>query len=78
MTITAGSSPISGWQATWTWPSGQSVTQAWSATVTTSGSSVTARPMSYNSSLGAGASTTFGFLASGNAGTAPTVTCRTV
>jgi mannan endo-1,4-beta-mannosidase len=74
--VTAGSSAISAWTATWTFANGQTITQAWSATVTSSGSSVTARNMSYNGSLGAGASTTFGFLGSWNGtNSVPTVSC---
>ncbi|WP_438872991.1 cellulose binding domain-containing protein [Paractinoplanes hotanensis] len=41
---------------------GQAVTQAWNATVTSSGSAVTARNVSYNGALAAGAGTQFGFL----------------
>jgi mannan endo-1,4-beta-mannosidase len=74
--VTAGSSAISGWTVTWTFPSGQSINQAWNAQVTSSGSSVTARNMSYNGSLGAGASTAFGFIGSWNGtNTNPTPTC---
>jgi mannan endo-1,4-beta-mannosidase len=74
--VTAGSTAISGWTVAWTFPSGQTVTQAWNAQVTSSGSSVTARNMNYNGSLGAGASTTFGFIGSWNgSNTNPTPTC---
>ncbi len=74
--VTAGSAAITGWTVTWTFANGQTVTQAWSATVTSSGANVTARNMSYNGSLGAGASTTFGFLGSWNGtNAAPTASC---
>lgn len=74
--VTAGSSAISGWTVTWTFANGQAVTQVWNATVTSSGSSTTARNVSYNGSLGAGASTSFGFLGSWNgANSAPAVSC---
>jgi mannan endo-1,4-beta-mannosidase len=36
--VTAGSSAIAGWTVAWTFANGQSVTQAWNATVTGSGS----------------------------------------
>jgi mannan endo-1,4-beta-mannosidase len=62
--VTAGGSAIQGWTAAWTFANGQTVNQSWGATITSSGSSVTARNVSYNGSLGAGASTTFGFLGS--------------
>ncbi|GLH99106.1 cellulase family glycosylhydrolase [Phytohabitans aurantiacus] len=74
--VTAGSSAISGWTVNWTYANGQSVTQSWNTTLTSSGSSVSARNVSYNGSLGAGASTTFGFLGSWNGtNSAPTPTC---
>ena len=74
--VTAGTRAISNWAVTWTLPSGQAITQAWNATVTTQGSTVTARNVSYNGSLAPGTSTTFGFLgsSSGAPGT-PTPTC---
>jgi mannan endo-1,4-beta-mannosidase len=74
--VTAGGAAISSWTVTWTFGNGQAITQAWNANVTSSGAAVTARNMSYNGTLGAGASTNFGFLGSWN-GTngAPTVTC---
>ena len=59
----AGGAAISGWTVTWTFASGQTVTQMWSATPTTSGSSVTARNVSYNGSLPTNGSVTFGFQA---------------
>lgn len=62
--VTNGGSPIRGWSVSWTFPNGQQVTSAWNATVSTSGTLVTARNAAYNGSLGAGASTTFGFTGS--------------
>ncbi|MEV4173180.1 cellulase family glycosylhydrolase [Nonomuraea sp. NPDC049709] len=74
--VTAGSSAIRGWTVTWTFANGQTVTNAWNATVSSSGSDVTARNMGYNGSLGAGASTTFGFLGSWNGSNGvPTPSC---
>ncbi|PMR61574.1 beta-mannosidase, partial [Verrucosispora sp. ts21] len=74
--VTAGLNAINGWTVRWTYANGQSVTQSWNATVSTSGSTVTARNVDYNGRLGAGASTSFGFIG-GWAGTnsVPTVTC---
>ncbi|WP_412100494.1 CotH kinase family protein [Micromonospora ureilytica] len=74
--VTAGTSAISNWTVTWTFASGQNVTQAWNATVTSQGSAVTARNVAYNGALGAGASTSFGFLGS-STGTpsTPSLTC---
>ncbi|MFY1575244.1 cellulase family glycosylhydrolase [Verrucosispora sp. WMMD703] len=74
--VTAGTSAINGWTVRWTYANGQTVTQSWNATVTSSGSTVTARNVSYNGRLGAGASTTFGFLGSWNGtNSAPAVAC---
>ncbi|WP_344141363.1 cellulose binding domain-containing protein, partial [Polymorphospora rubra] len=74
--VTAGSAAITRWTVTWTFANGQTVSSAWNATVTGTGSAVTARNMGYNGSLGAGASTTFGFLGSwtGTNGT-PVASC---
>ncbi len=74
--VTAGSGAVKGWTVTWTYANGQTVSQAWNATVTSSGSSVTARNVSYNGSLAAGASTQFGFLGSWTGtNSAPALTC---
>jgi hypothetical protein len=74
VTVTAGSSAISAWTATWPLASGQKITQAWNSTVTTSGSTATFRNADYNGPLSAGTKTTFGFLADGTA-TTPAITC---
>ncbi len=64
--VTAGSTAVNGWTVTWTFADGQSLTQAWNATTTSTGATVTARNVGYNGSLGAGAGTTFGFLGNWN------------
>ncbi|MGC9669609.1 family 43 glycosylhydrolase [Planosporangium sp. 12N6] len=74
ITVTAGSRAVNGWTATWTLSPGQSITQLWNGTLTTSGSSVSVGNVSYNGSLQASASTTFGFLSSGTPST-PTIAC---
>jgi mannan endo-1,4-beta-mannosidase len=74
--VTAGSSAIHGWTVNWAFANGQTVAQAWNATVTSSGSTVAARNLRYNGSLGSGASTTFGFLGTWNGtNNAPAVSC---
>ncbi|WP_433533285.1 CotH kinase family protein [Micromonospora sp. CA-263727] len=74
--VTAGASAISNWTVTWTFANGQAVTQVWNATVTSQGSTVTARNVSYNGALAARASTTFGFLGSfTGANSTPALTC---
>ncbi|MBX7267293.1 cellulose binding domain-containing protein [Micromonospora sp. Llam7] len=74
--VTAGAAAINGWTVTWTFANGQTISQVWNATVTSQGSTVTARNVSYNGSLAARASTTFGFLGSASGSTsAPTPSC---
>ncbi|MFE0528799.1 cellulase family glycosylhydrolase [Micromonospora parva] len=62
--VTAGARAITGWTAGWTFANGQSVTQSWNVALTSSGTTVTARNAEYNGRLAAGASASFGFLAS--------------
>ncbi|KAB8139699.1 family 43 glycosylhydrolase [Chloroflexia bacterium SDU3-3] len=54
-------SAISGWSLAWAFGGNQQVTSAWNATVAQTGASVTASNMSYNASIPAGGSTSFGF-----------------
>jgi cellulase/cellobiase CelA1 len=78
ITVTNASSRTStGWQTAFTFADGQQVSQFWNADLKQSGSAVTATNVGYNAALGAGASATFGFLGSrtGNANSAPTVSC---
>jgi cellulase/cellobiase CelA1 len=79
VTVTAGAARVNGWTVRWTFPGGQAVTQLWNGTYTASGASVTVRNLSYNGTLGAGTSTTFGFLGTGSAGNAipAAITCTT-
>ncbi|MGN9807350.1 cellulase family glycosylhydrolase [Micromonospora sp. L32] len=74
--VTAGSAAITGWTTKWTFTGGQTVSQSWNTALSSSGAAYTARNVDYNGRLGAGASTSFGFIASWN-GTnpAPAVTC---
>jgi hypothetical protein len=75
VTVTAGSSAITGWTANWTWPSGQSITNSWNAALMLgTGGLVSAANMSYNGALAAGGNTTFGLQGNGNAVT-PTLSC---
>lgn len=62
VTITdTGTSTINGWTLAFAYPGDQKVTTAWNATVTQSGTAVTAVNAGYNGSLSPGASTSFGF-----------------
>ena len=74
MTVTAGAAPIRGWTVTLTYPAAAPVQQAWNATVNVSGTQVTATNAAYNGAVAAGATTNFGFLASGSLVT-PTLAC---
>ncbi|WP_431893493.1 cellulose binding domain-containing protein [Micromonospora haikouensis] len=61
VTITNLGDPVSGWTLTWSFATGQRITQAWNATVTQSGSAVSARDAGYNGAIGTNASVSFGF-----------------
>jgi Glycosyl hydrolase family 62/Cellulose binding domain len=61
VSITNLGDPLSGWTLTWSYGAGQTVTQAWNATVTQSGSAVTAKNVSYNGSVPANGTVSFGF-----------------
>ncbi|MGC5317302.1 GH12 family glycosyl hydrolase domain-containing protein [Micromonospora arida] len=56
-----GSSAINGWTLNYSLPSGQTVTNAWNATVSQSGSAVTARNVGHNGSIAPGGTATFGY-----------------
>ena len=71
ITITnAGSTAINGWSLAFTLPSGQTVTGAWNATISPTSGAVTARNVSYNSTIAPNGSVSFGFQANhtGNTG----------
>ncbi|MFJ5269399.1 glycosyl hydrolase family 18 protein [Streptomyces sp. NPDC088358] len=61
-----GTTAISSWTINWDFPSGTSVTSAWDADVTNSGTHWTAKNKSYNGTLAAGASVSFGFNGAGS------------
>lgn len=75
VSVTAGASPIKGWSVNLAYPSAQGIQQGWNATVTASGNSVTARNVSYNGALNAGANASFGFIGTGPGTAIPTATC---
>ncbi|MEU3457726.1 glycoside hydrolase family 9 protein [Micromonospora sp. NPDC006766] len=57
-----GTTALNGWSLAFTFPNaGQKVGQGWSANYTQTGTAVTATNLSYNGTLAAGASTSFGF-----------------
>lgn len=77
VTVTdSGGAAIGGWTVALTLPGGETITQTWNATLTQTGGSAAAVNLSWNGSLPAGASTTFGFLASFTGSSVPlAVTC---
>jgi len=66
VTVTAAGAPITGWTVKWNFTGGQKISSSWSAEFTSSGNAMTAKNASYNGSLGSGASTTFGFVGTGD------------
>nr|WP_307665812.1 glycoside hydrolase family 18 chitinase [Streptomyces sp. V1I1] len=61
-----GTTSLSSWTVEWDFPSGTAVTSAWDADVTSSGTHWTAKNKSYNGTLAAGASISFGFNGTGS------------
>ncbi|MFI5895124.1 cellulase family glycosylhydrolase [Actinoplanes sp. NPDC051513] len=68
-----GGGAVNPWSVTWSWPSGVTLASGWNATVTQSGTTVTAAAPTYAGSLAAGASVTVGFTANGAASAPATV-----
>ncbi|TWJ22949.1 cellulose binding domain-containing protein [Micromonospora endolithica] len=74
VTVTAGAAAISGWTVRWTLAGGQTVTQVWNGTLSTSGSTAAVTNAGHNGALPATGSTTFGFIGGGTPST-PSLTC---
>ncbi|WP_034383902.1 lytic polysaccharide monooxygenase [Herbidospora cretacea] len=72
-----GSTPVSSWTATATVASGATVTSAWNAAYTQSGTTLTFRPLSWNTTIPPGGTITIGFLSNFSGGGTPTVTAGT-
>ncbi|GAB3435001.1 hypothetical protein GCM10027436_12630 [Actinophytocola sediminis] len=71
ITVTnTGTDVINGWSLDFTLPSGQTITSGWGATYTPSSGPLTARPLSYNTTINPSTSVGFGFQANhtGNTG----------
>jgi endoglucanase len=62
-----GTAAVNPWRSTWAWPAGVTLGSGWNATVTQSGTTVTAAAPTSAGSLAAGASVTVGFTANGTA-----------
>jgi chitin-binding protein len=79
VTVTAGSAAIRGWTVTMTFPNGQTIGQYWNSVVATEGATALARNVSYNGDVAAGASTSFGIIASWQTtNNPPTLSCTAV
>jgi Cellulose binding domain len=72
-----GTEPIT-WSVAWTWTGGQSLTQAWNATVAGTPTSPVLTGAGWNRQLQAGQTATAGLLGRGPAGSVPVVTCSGV
>ncbi|MFE9927447.1 glycosyl hydrolase family 18 protein [Streptomyces sp. NPDC005533] len=60
-----GTTTLTSWTVEWDYPAGTSVTSAWDATVTGSGTHWTAKNVGWNGTLAPGASASFGFNGAG-------------
>ncbi|MFF0878352.1 cellulose binding domain-containing protein [Micromonospora aurantiaca (nom. illeg.)] len=71
-----GAATLNGWTVRLTLASGQAISSLWNGVNTGTSGSVSVRNAAYNGTLGANASTTFGFTATGNGVAAPSgVSC---
>lgn len=61
VTIANLGDPVNGWRLTWSFGAGQKVTEFWNATISQSGSQVTATNASWNGTLGTGTVASMGF-----------------
>jgi Glycosyl hydrolase family 12/Cellulose binding domain len=75
MVTDTGTTPINGWTASWTFPSGQTISQLWNGTLTQNGSRESVTNTSSNGQIPAGGSTSFGFIGSGSAPSSLSTTC---
>ena len=74
VTVRAGTAPVNGWTVRWTLAGGQSIVNLWNGVLTANGSAVSVRNQTYNGSLAANGTTTFGFVANGGV-SSPTLSC---
>jgi predicted carbohydrate-binding protein with CBM5 and CBM33 domain len=72
-----GSASIGSWTVRLTWPSGQTVTQAWNSVHSQSGAVSSFTNATWNGSVPGGQTTSFGVLGSGSSTPVPTATCTT-
>ncbi|GGM72712.1 cellulose binding domain-containing protein [Dactylosporangium sucinum] len=70
-----GSTTLNGWTVRMTLAGGQAISSLWNGVNTGTTGNVTVRNASYNGTLGANATTTFGFVATGSATPPGNITC---
>jgi chitin-binding protein len=76
--VHAGTTPLSKWTVSFTFPGSQTVSQVWNGVASTSGSLVTVKNAAYNGTVAANNYTTFGFIGTGTAPTSVNnLTCTT-
>ncbi|WP_431885098.1 cellulose binding domain-containing protein [Micromonospora wenchangensis] len=78
VTVTNLGDPLSSWSLRWSYSAGQTVSDAWNATVTQSGSTVTATNVGYNGSVPTSGSVSFGFNGTWNNSSNPAPTSFTL
>ncbi|MDX3068223.1 cellulose binding domain-containing protein [Streptomyces sp. ND04-05B] len=66
-----GTTAVDDWRLVWSFAGAEKVTNAWNASVTQSGSAVTAAGAAHNKAISPGGSASFGFQASGAPGASP-------
>ncbi len=77
VTVTnSGTMPITGWSTSFAFPGSQTIASSWSAVVSQSGKQVTASNASWNGSLSAGATTTWGMVVNGDSGALTGLACK--
>jgi hypothetical protein len=74
VTVKAGNTAVNGWTVRVTVPGGVSITQLWGGVLSGAAPGYTVKNETYNGALVANASTSFGFLGAGGAGT-PALSC---
>jgi cellulase/cellobiase CelA1 len=66
VTVTNLGAALNGWTLTWTFSSGQTITQLWNGSVTQSGANVSVKDAGWNASIPTAGTASFGFNASWN------------
>ncbi|MDQ1037005.1 endoglucanase [Streptomyces sp. V3I8] len=70
-----GTTALTSWRTTWTWPGAQKVTSMWNAAYSQSGATVTATNAAHNGNVTTGGSATFGLGGAPGSGGVPAVSC---